>query len=299
MLIVLWVIAFLSFLIVTGMMVTSQDVETLGARKLTSRARQLAEMGVAVAAHPGVNPWDGILRCDISSMEGYEARLTSEESRIQLNAMLTEENHPILERLFQNWGLQPAEAQTLVSAMMDWVDADDLPRLNSSEKTQYEQAGFPGRPANRPFRSLDEVALVAGMDHLITFRPNWRDTFTLWGRGRLDINEASAEHMALVTGLPMGLTEMLVQHRAGPDGLPHTRDDTPFRDMDDLTELLGLPEDEAREFAARITLESQILRIESLGRVGDHVRGIVLVMRKNGTKPTLLEWREFVPNRSR
>jgi type II secretory pathway component PulK len=294
-LIVLWVIAFLSFLIVTGMMVTSQDVETLGARKLTSRARQLAEMGVAVAAHPRTSPWDAILRRDLSSTERYEARLTSEESRIHLNAMLTEENHPVLERLFQSWGMQPADAQTLVGAMMDWVDAGDLPRLNSAERAEYEEAGFPGRPSNGPFRSLDEVAWVAGMDQLMALRPHWRDTFTLWGRGRLDVNEAGAENLEVVTGLPMGLVEMLVQQRSGSDGVLHTGDDQPFRDIDDVTELLGLSEEEGTALADRITVESQIARIESVGRVGDHARGIVVVLKKNGTKPTLLEWREFVP----
>jgi type II secretory pathway component PulK len=179
--------------------------------------------------------------------------------------------------------------------MMDWVDAGDLPRLNSAERAEYEEAGFPGRPSNGPFRSLDEVAWVAGMDQLMALRPHWRDTFTLWGRGRLDVNEAGAENLEVVTGLPMGLVEMLVQQRSGSDGVLHTGDDQPFRDIDDVTELLGLSEEEGTALADRITVESQIARIESVGRVGDHARGIVVVLKKNGTKPTLLEWREFVP----
>ncbi|WP_166442699.1 general secretion pathway protein GspK [Phragmitibacter flavus] len=295
-LVVLWVVAFLSFLVVTGMMVTSQEMESLASRKLASRARHLAEMGLAVAAHPRVESGQSILTSKLSELESYEARKTSEEGRLNLNAFLTEERRGVLEQLFQGWGLQPAEAQTLVNAMMDWVDADDLPRLNSAEKAQYLEAGFPGRPTNRPFRSLDEVELVAGMETLAAHKPDWRESFTLWGRGRLDINAASAELLAVVTGLPSGAVEMIVRHRAGPDGIAYTNDDTPFKDIDDFLELLGLSgdEDERRNITDWVTVEGHIKRVESVGRIGDYSRGIVVVVKDNGTKPEMLEWREFV-----
>src|SRR5687768_16675109 len=88
--IVLWVIALLSFLIITALLVAMQNADTTGARKAVFRARQLAEMGVAVASHPLVAAGDPLLRQRLSSNESFEAVITSEESRLNLNALLTE-----------------------------------------------------------------------------------------------------------------------------------------------------------------------------------------------------------------
>ncbi|MCE9518415.1 MAG: hypothetical protein K8R87_02430, partial [Verrucomicrobia bacterium] len=110
-LVVLWVIALLSFLIITSMMVVMQDVETVAARRLAFRARQLAEAGLAIGANPLVKPGDPLLRKQMGYAESYEVKITTEESRLNIGALLTEERRVVLERLFASWGLRPLEAQ--------------------------------------------------------------------------------------------------------------------------------------------------------------------------------------------
>ena len=63
----------------------------------TVRARQLAEMGVAVAAHPLVKPGDPLLRREVTGIERFDVLVSTEEGRLNLNALLTEERLPILE----------------------------------------------------------------------------------------------------------------------------------------------------------------------------------------------------------
>ncbi|MEI6536342.1 MAG: hypothetical protein WCN98_13430, partial [Verrucomicrobiaceae bacterium] len=201
-LVVLWVIAFLSFLIVTTMMVAMQDVDSVASRQIVFRARLLAEMGLNIGAHPMVKEGDPLLRNKLSDLESYEALITNEEGRLNINAMLTEQRRGVLERLFQIWGLKAPDAEGVVDCLLDWVDTDDFKRLRGAEKLDYKKAGFAGRPYNRPFRSLDDMLLVQGMELVAEANPKWREAFTLWGAGALDINEAAADLIAAVADVP-------------------------------------------------------------------------------------------------
>jgi type II secretory pathway component PulK len=292
--VVLWVIALLSFMVITTMMITMQDVENVIARKLVFRARQLAEMGVAVAAHPMVQSGDPLLRNAMSDTERYEVTISTEEARLNLNSLLTEERRPTLERVFTRWGLRPADAQGLVEALMDWTDADDLRRLQGGERQDYTRSGLPDRPYNRPFHHLDEVLLVKGMAELEAVYPQWRSYFTLWGNGRVDLNEASAEVIALVADVPVGQAQRLTSLRDGRDGIRQTEDDLPFESVDIALDLLGLVGEQRDAAQAWFSLKGSVVRIESVGHAADYARGIAVVLQKQPVNPTILEWREFV-----
>lgn len=292
-LVVLWVIALLSFLIITSMMVVMQDVETVSARRLVFRARQLAEAGVAIGANPVVKAGDPLLRKKVSYAESYEVNITTEEGRLNISALLTEDRRVILERLFGSWGLRPLEAQSVVDALMDWIDADDFKRLKGAEKADYKKDGFNDRPYNRPFESLDEVTLVRGMDLVIQANPAWRNAFTLWGSGVLDINEAPAELIAIVADVPVSAAQTLVSARNGPDGIPHTDDDQPLKSLDEAMVLLGARATTPGAGPGLFTLQGTVARVDSVGRAGSYARRISVVLQKGvGGRSPVLEWRE-------
>jgi type II secretory pathway component PulK len=309
-LVVLWVIALLSMLIITSMMVAMQDVETVTSRRMVFEARLLAEAGLAVGVHPSIKAGDPLLRKKVSSVESYEVNITTEESRLNIDALLTEDKRPVLERVFQAWGLAPVDAEMVVDCLMDWVDEDDMKRLKGAEKEDYARLGFKDRPYNRPFQSLDEVALVKGMDLVAEAQPRWREAFTLWGAGLLDINEAPAELIALVAGIPVTQARTLISTRNGPDGIPHTKDDQPIQSLDEAMVLLGVPPQgppaaptqgvpgqggQAQGWAGLFTLHGNVQRVDSVGRVGTYARRISVIVQKNGVgggQSPILEWRE-------
>ncbi len=292
-LVVLWVIALLSFLIVTSMMVVMQDVETVAARRLVFRAHQLAEAGLAIGANPAVKSGDPLLRKQVGYGESYEVNITTEESRLNIGALLTEERRPVLERLFGSWGLRPPEVQAVVDALMDWVDPDDFKRLTGAESRDYKKDGFSDRPYNRPFQSLDEVTLVRGMELVAQANPAWREAFTLWGGGALDINEAPAELIAIVADVPLSAARTLVTARNGPDGIPHTDDDEPMKSLDEAMVLLGARAGPQPGGAGMFTLRGTVTRVDSVGRAGACTRRISVVMQKGGGgQSPIMEWRE-------
>ena len=104
--------------------------------------------------------------------------------------------------MFIDWGLELEDAQEIADALTDWVDADDDVALNGAEKDDYEKAGRINQPFNRPFYDLSEVRLVRGMDLVEAVRPDWRNWFTIWSGGALDLNEAPAELIAAAAEMP-------------------------------------------------------------------------------------------------
>lgn len=297
---VLVLVATLSFLIISGLSVALQDGEMQSQRHGRLRARQLAEMGVAVAAHPMVRTGDPLLRRQVSAIEEFRAALSTEESRLNINMLLTEERLPILEGIFNAWGMSPADAQALGGSLMDWKDPDDFKRRpDSAEKLDYEREGFTDRPFNRSFASLDDLELVKNFEKIYEVRPDWRSCFTLKGSGQLDINSASAEVIAALTGASIGNAERLVQTRCGPDGEPHTQDDTPFQSIGEALAILGLNEAQAAQITALLTLQGPTRRIECVGKAGTDFCGIAVLVGNSGGPPRISEWREFPVTQAR
>ena len=291
---VLCLVAVLSFLIITALSVSKQHAGMQEARQGMMRARQLAEMGVAVAVHPLIRPGDALLRQEISDIEQFEVMLSTEESRLNLNALLTEERLPLLERIFTSWGITPGDAQAITAMLMDWTDADDLKRRpDSAEKLDYEQMGLPRLPLNRPFQTLDEVDLLPRMAEILQARPDWQAFFTLRGSGQLDVNMASAEMLAIATGASLTNAELLVQKRLGPDGLPQTMDDVLLTSVEEALMQLGLVGPQAAEVIPLLTLQGQTPRIESIGVAGGARCGLAVTVQKNGATARILEWSEF------
>jgi general secretion pathway protein K len=65
--------------------------------------------------------------------------------------------------LLLSQGLDQESAASLLDAILDWRDPDELVRPQGAERDQYEAAGYDYLPANAPFQSVDELRLVIGM----------------------------------------------------------------------------------------------------------------------------------------
>ena len=291
---VLCLVVMLSFLVITTAGMSKQHADMQIARMGMTRARQLAEEGIAVAVHPVLRAGDPLLRRNVSDIESYEAQLTTEERRLNLNAMLTPDRLPLLERIFQSWGMTLSDSQDIAASLMDWIDPDDLKRRpGSAERMDYEFAGKTGLPLNRPFSSLDEAEMVARMNEVRALKPDWRNWFTLRGSGQLDINTAPAEIIAAATGASLENALMLVQTRNGLDGIAFTQDDAPFKSIEAAVSMLGMTGPGSAGALPLLTLQGPTRHIECIGTAGDARCGIGLVLTQVGGRPRIAEWSEF------
>jgi general secretion pathway protein K len=292
---VIWLIAILALATVTALRVISFDMEIASAKIHGSRARHVAEMGIALGCNPVVKRSDPILRqFDSEAGEGFEARIISEGGRFNINAILFKDDKPLLRSMFIDWGLELGDAQAVTDALVDWVDANDEVSLNGAEVKEYEALGRINQPFNRPFYDLSEMRLVLGMDLVEAVRPDWREWFTIWSGGALDLNEAPAELIAAAAEVRVELAEAIPERVRGSDGERDTDDDVPFENVAAALDLLGIDINARPDIANRFTVNDATTRIESIGQAEGAKRKITVIVRNRTGRPALLERTEEI-----
>jgi general secretion pathway protein K len=264
-----WIIGLLSLLVFGGAQLLFSEFAMQSLQGQRARANQLAEMGLAIAAHPQIQRGDPALIQQLTSNESFSATIESENARLNLNALLQNRDSPVLQRLFELWGMRPEEATPVISSLLDWVDPDDLVSLDGAEEEEYRRAGIMGAPPNRRLLSLGEAHGVLGMEVLASYRPDWEDFFTLFGSGKLALDDASPEAISAACGCDLESAQELVELRRGRDGLENTEDDEVFQSVDQVLDLLKVPAPERAAVAARVTLQGSTLRLRSEGRMED------------------------------
>lgn len=202
--VVLWMLALLT--IIVGTYAVLARTESLQARYLidTVAARYAAEAGLHRAVVELRNPdletrWvaDGRPYAFRFGNAEVEVRVIDETGLIDVNAT-AQGNPELLQNLFTSVGLEERSAQLLTAAIQDWIDADELTRVDGAELDEYDQAGYPYGPANAPLGSVDEIQQVIGMSWELFRRIE--DSITVHS-GRANVNPAFAP-AAVLAALP-------------------------------------------------------------------------------------------------
>ena len=294
-LLVLWAIAVLSFAVLWVADLVGLELESgaAGAKRLA--ARQIALSGVALGLHPQVTREDvALLNQDLDDGGKLRVRIRGEGARFNINALLAEQDRITLKNLFILWGLSNDEADVLFDRLTDWVDDDAGRQLNGAERADYEAMGIVDAPADRPFRSVDEMGRVLGMEILAERNPAWREAFTVFGDGRIDVNEAGPDVLQAVTGLTPEMVGDILRLRRGGDEIEPSEDDVRFESVEQLGGWLQTSPLPLDRVVARLTTESAVKRIDSRGLVDDcEVLISVVTAAGDGGQPTeYLLWEE-------
>lgn len=290
---VIWLIAILAMACMATLRVISFDMEISSAKIHGSRARQVAEMGIAIGSHNLVKRTDPLLhRMDESTGEGFDVSITSEGGRFNINYILLSDDKNLLRDIFVRWGLELDTAQGVADALKDWYDADDSEELKGAEKKYYEKEGRINQPFDRPFYDLNEMALVRGMDLVEAVRPDWREWFTVLSSGGLDVRDASAELLAAAADTTIEEADAVPEKVRGPDGIRDTTDDFEIG-LEDALGLLGVdPQDPV--ISKRFVAGDTTTRIESIGTAEGAKRKITVILANRSGRPALLERTEEI-----
>lgn len=184
---VLWLVALLATLI--GAFSMTAQVEYMQGRTLGSglAASQAARAGLdyavsRVSAADPLRQWlpDGrAYRWRFAGAQ-IEVRIVDESGKLDLNAA----DAGALAALMRALGSEPAQADAVAAAIVDWRDADDLTQVQGgAEDPQYAAAGLPWGAKDAPFETIGEVEQVLGM------------TPELYAR--------LSPHLTIFSGLPM------------------------------------------------------------------------------------------------
>lgn len=289
---VFWLIAVLGLVLFAGAKMLAADSRYSRMMKGRILAKRYAEAGLAIGAHPMVTPDEPLLHYSGPDGGRFAVTITTEESRLNINTLLLGGDKILLRRVFTRWGLDPKFASALQDALKDWVDSDDLVSLNGAERRDYEKEGYEDLPFNRPFKDLDEMLLVRGMEMLNAAYPGWREWFTVHGDGRVDVNEAREELISVLADVPVERVAPLSRVRLGMDGAKFTKDDGRLTSVMQVAQLLGVFQPQVvRHLTQWVQFAGPIRRIESIGSVEDSTRKLVIITQNNRVL-----WRGEVPN---
>jgi len=287
-LLVLWALLLLSAAVFAWTASIQNDISRHGIDNLSFEAATMARSGIAISLNPAVTQKTPLPDEELAPGMGFKVRVTSEGARLNINWLLRGEEPmklAILKQWLERKGLDFAQREAFVDCLLDYVDADDVKRLNGAE----DEGDY--HPANRELRSVDELVRVKGSAPL-TSQPGWQDDLTVYSQGPIDIGGASAEILSLLPGLGDTRIRQFVQYRQGPDGLDGTPDDKIFANLQEIQKFLGLSAAQFNALGGLITYNDPTLLIISEGRSGNLTRQIIVVVRKGNAKPQILSWKE-------
>ena len=240
----------------------------------------LAECGIVLGLHPDLRSTDPVLKQKVGTDSGFEVWLTSEGSRMPINFITDPRVAEGVVKLFETWGLSTEDATIAAQSLADWVDTDDDQRAQGAEEEHYKGFGVFDVPRNQGFISVEEMQLARGMDLVEQKKPDWKNYFSVYTDGQIDLLHATKDVIIASTGAAEGDVDRLISERDGGDGIHGTEDDGRLSDNTAIS-LLGLSKDRLAAIQGNITYGgNSVRRVESIGWVGEKRRKITVIARR-------------------
>ena len=243
------------------------------------RALYLAESGLAVGLHPSMRRGDTALKQKVGTDSGFDVVINYEGARIPINFLVDSRLSESVYNLFVYWGLSAEQASLAVDSLADWMDNDDDARPNGAESAYYQTLGIYDMPRQLGFINVDEMLLVRGMNVVDRLKPDWREYFSVYGSGVIDLRTAFKDVLLAVAGSSEGDVDNYIARRDGADGIAGTEDDQRISDSEAFR-LLGIDGERAAAMRATLTSEDDLRRITSTGYVGAKRAQIIVIARR-------------------
>lgn len=232
-------------------------------------------------------------------------KITDMERKWNINA-INDSNQAILQQALLLMGVDASEMTPIVGAILDWMDADNIPHLEGAEANDYKDV----RPKNGPLDDLSELLMVRGVTPEMfsvsnrtemplrqrstgfgppelapAFNVGFAELFTTMSSGRLNINTCSAEALQLIPGVDEITAQALVAARAGQnDGTGLTG---PFLNTQPQylwTRVPGLNLDIARRIQQFADVRSRTFQCEITATVGPSTRTFYATIVRNNPR---------------
>ena len=291
-LLALWALFLLSALVISWALDIDSRLALSSEGTRMLKAEAVACSGAEVALNPTTKPGSPNLKGQLNNRATYDARLTGEGGRLNINWLVAGENPDRLEILRQyllNKGIDLNERDTMVDSLLDWVEPNvGVHHLNAPpESDDYH-------PAHALLTRIDELKKVAGWGDF-TAVPGWDNDFTLNSAGPIDLAWASRDVLLALPGLTPEMVDRYLQLRQGPDGIDGTEDDTEFGGIEEVFGVMGLNPQLIAKLTnmGLFTFNDPVFRVTSVGTAGKATRTVQMVFRRVGVMPQVITWKEF------
>ena len=290
-LLVLWALLMLSAVVFGWVKMIHQDLSLVHQANSGLDARALAHSGVWMALHPLVTKQTPLLNATFGPERGYKVKLTGEGGKLNLNWLAqTMEQDPrrrvLLENYLNRRGLNQQERAKLIDSLLDWVQPGNTHHLSGTpDSATYKNA-------HRPLLSVSELEKVNGSGPLVS-QPDWKDDFTIYGAGPIDLLSASLPVLESIPGIGEARARLFLKYRQGPDQIDGTKDDPVFKSISEVSSFLGLSDSQFQALNGLVDIQDATCHILSEGYSGGVTRKVEVVAQKTGAVPAILYWKEI------
>jgi len=286
----LWALFLLSAMVISWALDIDSRLVLSGNANRVLAAEAMAASGAEVALHPSIAPGSPNLHRQMGDRDSYEVGVTGEGGRLNLNWLTAGEDPTrvgILRRYLELKGVELNDRDTMIDSLLDWVSPNiGLHHLNAPPETDDYH------PTHAPLASVDELKKIFGWAKF-TSTPGWDLDFTINSSGPIDLVWASRDVLRSLPGIGDDLVDRFLELRRGPDGIDGTADDTQFSSLADIQSVLGLTPEQFQQIASLVGFKDQIFRILSMGKSGDLTRSLLMIVRKGGSIPQVISWKEL------
>jgi general secretion pathway protein K len=286
----LWALFLLSALVISWALDINTRLALSGDGTRMLKAEAAACSGAEVAFNPTIKPSSPNLKGALNDGANYDARMTGEGGRIDLNWVASGPGPTeILRRYLENKGIDLNERDTMIDSLLDWIQPNSgVHRLNAPDESEDYH------PAHAPLTRVDELKKIAGWADF-TSAPGWDDDFTVNTQQPIDLAWASRDVLLALPGLTPEMVDRFLQIRDGPDGITGTEDDRQFAGgLGEALSLMGLNNpDQQKQLQSLVTFNVPVYRVVSIGNAGRATRTVQMIFRRVGVMPQLLTWKEF------
>lgn len=128
--------------------------------------------------------------------------------KLNINLLTEQEIQTFFSHLLDDYSKSTQLSQTI----LDWRDADSIPRPQGAERDDYIKAKMLALPTNGPFREVSELLNVMGMTPEIYAKA--APYLTTRGSGAVDVNTAPVAVLWALPGMTDALVNTIVQMRS-------------------------------------------------------------------------------------
>jgi general secretion pathway protein K len=158
-----------------------------------------------------------------------EVKVMSESGKVNINTV----SDATLRKIIGQLGLEGEARDVVVDSILDWIDPDDLTRLNGAENDYYRSLKEPYNCKNGNLDSIEELLLVRGVTPDLFYgrkgmrkeegeglegskvdKIGLRDIFSIYSTGeQIDINSAGLPVLRVVLGIPKEVAQSILKAR--------------------------------------------------------------------------------------
>lgn len=290
----LWALFLLSAMVISWVLAISSRLTLSGNANRGLEAEAMACSGAEVAMQPSIKPGSPALEGEFGPGQRYQTRLTGEGGRINLNFLIGKllANDPVarefLVRYLEIKGIDLNERDRMIDTLLDWVDSDNLARLNGAE----DEGDY--KPPNRALATIEEMKKIKGWEEF-TSTKDWDSDLTLYTPPTQQINLAWASRDVLMAlGVSEDRVDQFLTMRPGPDGINGTDDDTFNSPGVSPLDVLGVTQAQLGGLAVPSGQE-QVWRVISVGESRGVERTVQMIIQKSpgAIVSAVKSWKEF------